>query len=68
MLGCRGLTLTRVAALADVPRATLSSLLGGHHKASVPIAHRIAQALNCAPETLFPTLSPAYIAADEVTT
>lgn len=58
VLRLSGLTLTEVAKLADVPRATLSSLLGGHHRASVPMAHRIATAIGCRPETLFPDLVP----------
>lgn len=58
VLRLSGLTLTRVAELAEVPRPTLSSLIGGHHKASVPMAHRIAKALGCRPETLFPDLVP----------
>lgn len=56
ILRLSGLSLTRVATLSGVPRPTLSSLLGGHHKASVPTAHQIADALNCDPVTLFPTL------------
>lgn len=53
-----GLSLTQVADMAEIPRPTLSSLLGGHHRASVPMAHRIAAAIGCQPATLFPTLSP----------
>lgn len=56
VLRLSGLDLTRVAEIADVPRPTLSSLLGGHHKASVPNAHRIARALGVSPGTLFPSL------------
>lgn len=52
-----GLSLTQVAEMAEVPRPTLSSLLGGHHRASVPMAHRIARAIGCHPATLFPTLA-----------
>lgn len=51
-----GLTLSQVAELAEVPRPTLSSLLGGHHRASVPTAHRIATAVGVRVGTLFPTL------------
>ena len=57
VLRLQGLSLTQVADMAEVPRPTLSSLLGGHHKASVPTAHRIAKAVDCNPQTLFPTLS-----------
>lgn len=56
VLRLAGLSLTRVAELADIPRPTLSSLLGGHHRASVPMAHRIAGAVGVHPETLFPSL------------
>lgn len=52
-----GLSLTQVAERSEVPRSTLSSLLGGHHSASVPTAHRIATAIGCNPGTLFPSLS-----------
>lgn len=65
VLRLTGRSLTQVADLADVPRPTLSSLLGGHHKASVPMAHRIAAAVGCHPETLFPTLA-ASVAPVEV--
>jgi transcriptional regulator with XRE-family HTH domain len=58
LLSLKGLSLTQVAELAEVPRATLSGLLGGFHKSSVPMAHRIAAAIGCHPETLFPTLGP----------
>jgi transcriptional regulator with XRE-family HTH domain len=57
VLSLKGLTLTQVADLAEIPRATLSGLLGGHHKASVPTCHRIAAAIGVQPGTLFPTLS-----------
>lgn len=55
-LKVRGLSLTDVSKRAEIPRPTLSSLLGGFHSASVPKAHRIAAALDCNPQTLFPTL------------
>lgn len=50
--------MTQVAEMSEVPRPTLSSLLGGFHRASVPMAHRIAGAVGCEPATLFPTLVP----------
>lgn len=56
VLRLTGLSLTQVADMAEVARPTLSSLLGGHHKASVPAAHRIAKAVGVQPATLFPTL------------
>ena len=58
MLEAKGLDLTTVAELSEVPRSTLSGLLGGHHNASVPMAHRIAAAVGCRPPTLFPGLTP----------
>jgi len=54
-----GHSLTQIAERSDVPRPTLSSLLGGHHRASVPMAHRIAAAVGCHPATLFPSLATA---------
>lgn len=63
VLRMSGLSLTQVAERAEIPRATLSSLLGGHHKASVPIAHRIAKAAGCHPATLFPSLRPVKVKA-----
>jgi plasmid maintenance system antidote protein VapI len=58
MLRLTGLSLTQVADLAEIPRPTISGLYGGHHRASVPMAHRIATAIGCNPQTLFPTLAP----------
>lgn len=55
-----GLSLTEVAERAQIPRATLSVLLGGHSRASVPMTARLAAALNCQPGTLFPTLLPVF--------
>lgn len=51
-----GLSLTEVAERADIPRSTLSSLLGGHHNASLPMCHRIATVFAVSPRTLFPEL------------
>lgn len=56
MVRLAGTSLTAVAERSEIPRATLSSLLGGHHRASVPMAHKLASALGCHPQTLFPTL------------
>lgn len=58
LLNLTGRSLTEIAELADIPRPTISSLVGGHHKASVPMAHRLAKALGCNPATLFPTIIP----------
>ena len=59
-----GKTLTTVAELADLPRATLSSLLGGHHRASAEQAHRIAMAAGLHPATLFPSLKAGFATVD----
>lgn len=60
VLRLTGLTLTQVAERSGVPRPTISSLLRSTkgHGASVPTAHRIADALGVRPVTLFPTLRP----------
>lgn len=58
ILRLSGLSLTQVAERTGVPRATLSSLLGGHHKASVPVAKQLADGMGVHAETLFPTLHP----------
>lgn len=64
LLRLTGLTQTRVAQLSEVPRATIASLQGGHHKAALPTAHKIAGALGVAPATLFPSLrKPRHEAA-----
>lgn len=63
LLRLAGLDLTTVADMAGVPRSTVSSLLGGHHRASVPTAHKIAKAIPCHPATLFPTLSGQAVEA-----
>lgn len=62
ILRLSGVSLTQVADRAEIPRPTLSSMYGGHHKASVPVAHKLAHALGVHPETLFPTLR---VKADE---
>lgn len=56
VLRFNGLSISKVADLADIQRATISGLLGGHARASTPMAHRIADATGAHPETLFPTL------------
>lgn len=62
ILSLRGDSLTAVAERAGIPRATLSGLVGGHHGAATPIAHKLALALGCHPETLFPTLRSSLYA------
>jgi plasmid maintenance system antidote protein VapI len=63
ILRLSGLSLTLVADRAEIPRPTLSSLTHGHHAASVPMAHKLAKALDCHPITLFPTLRSQAVAA-----
>jgi transcriptional regulator with XRE-family HTH domain len=59
-----GRHLTQVAEISEVPRATLSALRGGHHRASTSTAAAIANALGVAPGTLFPTLNPRFVEVD----
>lgn len=60
----RGLSLTEAADLVGIQRATISGLYGQHARASVPMAHQIADALGCHAETLFPTLRPTFAEAE----
>ncbi|QXC59362.1 helix-turn-helix domain-containing protein [Aquihabitans sp. G128] len=66
VLRLAGLSLTQVAEMSEVPRATLSGLLGGHHKASVPMAHRIAGCIPVQPATLFPSLAAVEVEPEAV--
>jgi transcriptional regulator with XRE-family HTH domain len=66
VLRLTGRNLTQVAELSDVPRPTLSGLYTGKHRASVPMAHKIASAIGVRPETLFPSLRVShYVGAGE---
>lgn len=58
ILRLTGLSITQVAERSGIPRATISSLLGGHHRAAVPTTKRLADTLGVNPVTLFPTLRP----------
>lgn len=51
-----GVSVTAIADVADIPRATISGLVGGYRRASAPVAHKLAQAMGCKVGTLFPTL------------
>jgi plasmid maintenance system antidote protein VapI len=66
MLKVRGLSITELHERTEIPRATISSLLGGFHAASIPTAHRLALGLDCQPQTLFPTLGSS-VEAEKVT-
>lgn len=61
-----GQNITRVAEVSGVPRSTISALHGGHHKASVPTAKAISDALGVNASTLFPTLHPNFTFVDGV--
>lgn len=56
VLRWRGLSLTQVAERANIGRPTISGLVGGFARASLPMAHKLATALDVHPETLFPTM------------
>jgi lambda repressor-like predicted transcriptional regulator len=60
-----GLTLTEASERSGIPRSTLSSLLGGHHRATATQARRISSTLGCRPETLFPSMLPGYCEAGD---
>lgn len=58
-----GKSLTEIATLSGIPRASLSSLVGGHHRASIPQAHKLSRALGCQHVgTLFPSLRGTPVA------
>jgi plasmid maintenance system antidote protein VapI len=52
-----GKSLTQVATGSDIPRPSLSGVVTANQNASVPMAHKIAAAIGCHPETLFPSLA-----------
>lgn len=53
----QGVSQKKVADMAGLSPATLSCITTGRRRASVPLAYRIAEALDCHPQTLFPSLS-----------
>lgn len=57
-------SITEASKRSGLPRATVSSLVGGFHRASLPQAEILAGALDVHVETLFPTLDPHF---EEVT-
>lgn len=59
-----GKSLSEVADSAEVPRPTLSAIVGRHNRASGPVATKIAEALDVQPSTLFPTLSLRFLEND----
>lgn len=50
------LTVTEVAALTGINRASISGLLGGHTRASLSMARELANGIGVHAETLFPLL------------
>lgn len=64
ILARTGRTLTDVAIQADIPRPTLSALVGGHSRASDTTALRLAEALMVHPATLFPAMSGLFVEVD----
>lgn len=56
----RGLSITEIAEVTDIQRATISGMVGGHARASLPMAQKLADALGCEIGTLFPLLSPQF--------
>lgn len=56
----KGLSITEVSEITDIQRATISGMVGGHARASLPMAQRLADALGCEVGTLFPLLSPQF--------
>jgi len=57
-------TITDLAEISGIPRATISALRGGHHGASQKIIGPMSDALMCPAEVLFPTLMPAFVEAE----
>lgn len=60
-----GLTITQLAERSGIPRATISGLLGGHHRASVKMVAALSDALTCPPGLLFPTMLSVYAEASD---
>lgn len=56
-----GLTITELGERSGIPRATISGLVGGHHRASVKMVKALADALSCPASVLFPTLLPWFV-------
>jgi plasmid maintenance system antidote protein VapI len=65
LLRCEGITITDLALRSEINRATISGLLGGHARASIPQTHKIASVFGCKPAALFPTLRANFVEVDE---
>lgn len=59
-------SITEMAELVDIQRASLSGIIGGHTRASTDKAKRIAAVVGVRVETLFPTLLPSVAECEEV--
>lgn len=57
ILRLSGLNLPSVSARSEIPASTLRTLTNGLRNASIPMAHKLADAVGCRPETLFPDLA-----------
>ena len=57
-------TITDLAEISGIPRATISALRGGYHGASQKIIGPMSDALMCPAEVLFPTLIPMFAEVD----
>ena len=59
----KGTTQTHLAELTGLPLPTISGLMGGHARASTPVAHKIAAAIGCPPAAIFPTMQAQFVEA-----
>lgn len=59
------LTVTEVAALTGINRATISGLLGGHARASLSMARTLADGIGVHVESLFPLTDRSFAADAE---
>lgn len=61
-----GESLTQIADRSGIPRPSLSGIVGGFTRASVPMAHRLAAATGCRVGTLFPSLGASANQIEDV--
>jgi transcriptional regulator with XRE-family HTH domain len=57
----RGLSIAELARRSEVPRATISAVIGRHNDAGIEVVHKLAAALAVPPEALFPSLVPPRV-------
>ena len=60
LLRISGSSITELADQSGVARSTISGLMGGFSRASVPQAHKIASAIGCEAPAIFPTLRAGF--------